>query len=418
MEAASSARSGAEAEVGERPPASPLRRAARPPSHSAPWEKPSKVVVPIIAHSSATVPAPAASGGAPESGRRSAQLASRQCSGASRAKRPKYDAEGVGVARPLLDAVERSCRRAGRRRRRRPGSRACSGRRGWCRRARARRRRGCPTAAGQRPSPPGRAAARAPPRRRRPAAHAGAARGRAPRAEGREDVADERRANRHGDPKSDVDAASAARFAVAGLRAREARVDADARRPRCRARRQSDLEHRRGRAGRPARGACCSRGRGQSDGERRRTRRRARRPPPRRRASSGAAGPRGRRRRAPARCRPGGGRPRARPPPESCAAPHGVTSSRATCVSVPCSSIERRDRFGLGWAKLTPSGAKIKLVMIGCCEGIRSHRISYAPMTSVACLMVSLSDAFGNSKRKHAGQAREVDRRSTVADIR
>jgi hypothetical protein len=64
---------------------------ARPlvPVHSAPWERPSKLTVPIIVHSSATVPAPASSLGAPASGGRTYSSRWRQCSGESIEKRRK-----------------------------------------------------------------------------------------------------------------------------------------------------------------------------------------------------------------------------------------------------------------------------------------------------------------------------------------
>ena len=57
--------------------------------HVVPCEKPSKLVVPIIVHSSATVPATGVSGGAPPSTGRVNSARSRQCSGEIRANIPK-----------------------------------------------------------------------------------------------------------------------------------------------------------------------------------------------------------------------------------------------------------------------------------------------------------------------------------------
>ena len=53
------------------------------PVHTSPCEKPSKLVVPIITHSSATVPGTGSRRGAPASGARRKSVRSRQCSGAS-----------------------------------------------------------------------------------------------------------------------------------------------------------------------------------------------------------------------------------------------------------------------------------------------------------------------------------------------
>ena len=59
------------------------------PVQSAPCERPSKLTVPIMVHSSATVPAPASSLGAPASGGRTYSSRSRQCSGESIENRRK-----------------------------------------------------------------------------------------------------------------------------------------------------------------------------------------------------------------------------------------------------------------------------------------------------------------------------------------
>ena len=138
-----------------------------PPSHSVPCEKPSKVVVPIIAHRTATVPARATSGGAPESGAAHPQLAIAPVQRREPRVEPEGDREGVGVARPLLHAVERHADElhggvgAGQR------ARGCSGRHGSCRPARARRTRRAPRPPASAPARPGTPAA---PERPRPAA--------------------------------------------------------------------------------------------------------------------------------------------------------------------------------------------------------------------------------------------------------
>ncbi len=59
------------------------------PVQSWPWEKPSKLVVPIIVHSSATVPGMRSRRVVPERMRRRDTVRSRQCSGASFEKRLK-----------------------------------------------------------------------------------------------------------------------------------------------------------------------------------------------------------------------------------------------------------------------------------------------------------------------------------------
>ena len=313
VEAASSARSGprpSEANRSASQVAAPVGL-PWPPSHSVPCEKPSKVVVPIMAASTATVPAPATSGGAPESGRRRRSSRSRQCSGASRAYRPKATpkASALRVHAPRRTAP---CRRAARRRRRRPAARACSGRRGSCRPARARRRRRARPPPASAPATPGTAAARGAASAQAPGGPARAARDRAPWAEGREDVADERREHRHGDPQGDVDERRQ-EVRGPGLHAGEARVDAD-REDRHAQRAGEDLEHRRDAQDDPlaARAAAAAAATATASADERDDEHDGRPPgeePARERQVLAR-----RRRRAPARCRQGGRRPRARPP--------------------------------------------------------------------------------------------------------
>src|SRR4051794_38583826 len=76
------------------------------PMKSWPCERPSKLVVPIIVHSSATVPGTGSSRGAPASGGRVYRTRSRQCSGASREKRLKYTANGSARRGPGGGAEE------------------------------------------------------------------------------------------------------------------------------------------------------------------------------------------------------------------------------------------------------------------------------------------------------------------------
>ena len=83
----SSATLAAEAEVDEA--LLELGRQPLVPVHNAPWERPSKLTVPIMVHSSATVPAPASSLGAPASGGRTYSSRVRQCSGESIENRRK-----------------------------------------------------------------------------------------------------------------------------------------------------------------------------------------------------------------------------------------------------------------------------------------------------------------------------------------